>query len=59
LGTDVTPSLSRKDLSDPTASRGVVGFEELILGAYAPLLIAAMVSVSLACFSSAMDASER
>jgi hypothetical protein len=43
----------------PGSARGVVGFEELVLGAYVPLLIAAMGSVLLSVLSSAMDPSDR
>jgi hypothetical protein len=45
-------------LAGRTESRAVVGFE-VILGAYSPLSMAAMVSVSLSGQSSAMDDSDR
>jgi transposase len=46
-------------VTEVAASRGVVGFEGVVLGAYSPLVMAAMGSVSLVGLSLAMDPSDR
>jgi hypothetical protein len=60
--TTIRPSTARSyahHVEHEAVPRGVVGFEGLILDAYAPLSIAAMVSVWLVGLSWAMEPSDR